>query len=67
MPFFSQDFLESLSDKADIVDVISDYVTLKNSGFALFTGKRPLPSMWTRTSSFFIALAARQAGTYIHS
>ncbi len=32
MPFFSQDFLESLSDKADIVDVISDYVTLKNSG-----------------------------------
>ena len=32
MPFFSQDFLESLSDKADIVDVVSDYVTLKNSG-----------------------------------
>ena len=47
MPFFFAGFfLKAFRIRADIVDVISDYVTLKNSGgavmlgFAPFTGKK---------------------------
>lgn len=32
MARFSQEYLETLSDKVDIVDLVSDYVTLKSAG-----------------------------------
>lgn len=51
MPSFSQDFLENLSDKADIVDVISDYVTLKNSGRS-YVGLCPFHR--EKTPSFYV-------------
>ena len=53
MAGFSQEFLGTLSDKADIVDIISDYVTLKSSGRGSYVGLCPFHR--EKTPSFSVS------------
>lgn len=53
MPRFPESFLEELADKLDIVDVISDYVTLKSSGRSNFVGLCPFHR--EKTPSFSVS------------
>lgn len=53
MPRFPQSFLDELADRVDIVDVISDYVTLKGSGRSGFVGLCPFHR--EKTPSFSVS------------
>ena len=67
MPF-DRIFLDELSARNDIVEIVSQYVQLKKSGanyFGLcpfhFTTRKPVRFRFRRTSRFFTASAAAQA------
>ena len=51
MAMIPQSFLDELASRVDIVDVISDYVTLKGSGRSGFVGSMPFSSR--KNSVFF--------------
>ena len=53
MPRLSQTFIDELADRLDIVDVISDYVTLKGSGRSSFVGLCPFHK--EKTPSFSVS------------
>ena len=53
MPRLPQSFIDELADRVDIVDVISDYVTLKGSGRSGFVGLCPFHR--EKTPSFSVS------------
>ena len=66
MPF-DRVFLDELSARNDIVDIVSQYVQLKKSGanysvFALSTMKRPLRFLFLGQNRFSTASAVRAGG-----
>lgn len=62
-------FKDELVARSDIVDVVSDYVTLTPKGGAIggsvpFMGRRPPPSMSCRTGSSTTASAAAKEAAW---
>ena len=65
-------FSETVRNSADIIKVVSEYVSLKaagssSKGFARSIPKRRLRSLFIETNNFFTVSVAKRVGTFSHS
>ena len=62
--YYSEDFVEEVRQRNDIVDIISSYVNLKRSG-SNYVGLCPFHNEKTASNRCITALAVEPAATYL--